>query len=291
MNKITLLFSGLLLSGLVFGQQTKAKKPAPKPAQANKASQTKPTTSKEIVTNVEYTTASGLKYKILEKGTGKKAESGATVTVHYTGTLTDGKKFDSSKDRNQPFSFKLGAGRVIKGWDEGIALLRVGDKALLTIPPDLGYGANAMGPIPANATLIFEVELLDLKEPIKPWDIQSKDTLSTASGLKYIVVEKSNNAEAKRAENGKTVEVHYTGFLTNGKVFDSSIERGQPINFMLGQGMVIKGWEEGIALMNVGDKMRLIIPSNLGYGEAGAGGGSIPPNATLLFDVELIDVR
>ena len=291
MNKITLLFSGLLLSGLVFGQQPKAKKPAPKPAQANKAAQKKPAASNAIATNVEYTTASGLKYKILEKGTGKKAESGATVTVHYTGTLTDGKKFDSSKDRNQPFSFKLGAGRVIKGWDEGIALLRVGDKALLTIPPDLGYGANAMGPIPANATLIFEVELLDVKEPIKPWDIQSKDTLSTASGLKYIIVEKSKKAGVKRAENGKTVEVHYTGFLTNGKVFDSSIERGQPISFMIGQGMVIKGWEEGIALMNVGDKMRLIIPSNLGYGEAGAGGGNIPPNATLLFDVELMDVR
>lgn len=291
MNKITLMLAGLCLSGLVFAQQPKVKKSATKPAQSSATTNPKKVEPKEIKTGVEYTTPSGLKYKIIEKGTGKKAESGATVTVHYTGTLTDGKKFDSSKDRNQPYTFKLGSGRVIKGWDEGISLLQVGDKALLTIPAELGYGANAYGPIPANSTLIFEVELLDVKEPIKPWDITSKDTLTTASGLKYIIIEKSKNAEAKRAENGKTVEVHYTGFLTNGKVFDSSIERGQPISFPLGQGMVIKGWEEGIALMNVGDKLRLIIPSNLGYGEAGAGGGNIPPNSTLLFDVELMDVR
>jgi peptidylprolyl isomerase len=294
MNKIILFFAGAVLSGALFAQQPKPKqgaKPAAKSTKTSKPVQTKVAAPKEIKTNVEYTTASGLKYTITEKGTGKKAEVGATVSVHYTGKLADGTKFDSSKDRNQPFSFKLGSGRVIKGWDEGIALLQVGDKALLTIPPDLGYGPNAMGPIPANSTLTFEVELLDVKESIKPWNINSKDTLTTASGLKYIVVEKSKNAEAKKAENGKTVEVHYTGFLTNGKVFDSSIERGQPISFPLGNGMVIKGWEEGIALMNVGDKLRLIIPSNLGYGEAGAGGGSIPPNSTLLFDVELVDVR
>lgn len=290
MNKITLFVASMALTGMVFAQQPKPKKSS-KPAQTSKAGQPKATAPKEIKTNVEYTTASGLKYTITEKGNGKKAEAGATVSVHYTGKLADGTKFDSSKDRNQPFSFKLGAGRVIRGWDEGIALLQVGDKAILTIPPDLGYGPNANGPIPANATLTFEVELLDVKEPLKPWTIKSKDTVTTASGLKYIVVEKSKNAEAKKAENGKTVEVHYTGFLTNGKVFDSSIERGQPISFPLGNGMVIKGWEEGIALMKVGDKLRLIIPSNLGYGEAVAAGGNIPPNSTLLFDVELVDVR
>jgi len=134
------------------------------------------------------------------------------------------------------------------------------------------------------------VELIDVKEPIKPWDVKSTDTITTASGLQYIIVEKSSNSDAVKAENGKTVDVHYTGFLTNGKVFDSSIERGEPISFELGQGRVIKGWEEGIALMHVGDKLRLIIPSNLGYGPNGAG-GVIPPNATLLFDVELVNVK
>jgi FKBP-type peptidyl-prolyl cis-trans isomerase len=122
----------------------------------------------------------------------------------------------------------------------------------------------------------------------KPWDIKTTDTITTESGLKYLVVKKSNNPT--KAEKGMMVDVHYTGFLTDGKVFDSSIERGNPISFELGTGSVIKGWDEGIALMNIGDKYRLIIPADLGYGTNGAG-SDIPPNATLLFDVELVNVR
>jgi len=245
--------------------------------------------TKPIKVNTEYTTASGLKYKITEKGSGKKVENGDKVTVHYTGTLTNGTKFDSSKDRNQPFSFKVGSGQVIRGWDEGLALLNVGDKAVLTIPPAIGYGAADMGNIPPNSTLIFDIEVLDAQEGVKakPFDVKGKDTLKTASGLKYIYV---NQGTGTKAENGKTVSVHYSGYLMDGKLFDSSIERGEPIQFPLGQGMVIKGWEEGIALMKVGDKMRLVIPSDLGYGARGAG-GVIPPNATLIFDVELMDVK
>ncbi len=96
-------------------------------------------------------------------GSGKIAESGKTIKVHYTGWLTDGKKFDSSVDRNDPFEFPLGAGKVIKGWDEGFKDMKIGGKRKLTIPPEMGYGARgAGGVIPANATLIFEVELLDV---------------------------------------------------------------------------------------------------------------------------------
>ena len=109
-------------------------------------------------------TESGLAYKITKKGSGPKAEAGKTVSVHYTGKLTDGTKFDSSYDRNQPIDFPLGQGRVIKGWDEGISLLNVGSKATFIIPPDLAYGARgAGGVIPPNATLIFEVELVEVK--------------------------------------------------------------------------------------------------------------------------------
>ena len=109
-------------------------------------------------------TSSGLAYKIIKKGTGAKAEAGKTVSVHYTGKLSNGTKFDSSYDRNQPIEIELGRGRVIKGWDEGISLLNVGSKATFIIPPDLAYGARgAGGVIPPNATLIFDVELVEIK--------------------------------------------------------------------------------------------------------------------------------
>ncbi len=125
-------------------------------AQHNNASPTK-------VTGKPTTTASGLQYWDITVGTGATAVAGKAVTVHYTGWLTNGKKFDSSVDRGQPFVFPLGGGQVIKGWDEGVAGMKVGGKRQLHIPPDLGYGSRgAGGVIPPNATLIFDVELIDV---------------------------------------------------------------------------------------------------------------------------------
>lgn len=246
----------------------------------------------------EVTTPTGLKIQFQSQNGQEKPSTGDRVKVHYTGYLFEngekGKKFDSSVDRGQPFEFQLGKGQVIRGWDEGIAQLGKGDKATLIIPAELGYGSQgAGGVIPPNATLLFEVELIDFKSPVKaePFAVEGKKVEKTASGLEYIVLSKGTGAQA---EKGKTVSVHYTGYLSNqgkcGQVFDSSVERGEPIEFPLGQGYVIKGWDEGIALMKVGDKMRLIIPADLGYGAAGAG-GVIPPNATLIFDVELMGVK
>jgi FKBP-type peptidyl-prolyl cis-trans isomerase len=111
------------------------------------------------------TTASGLTYLITHQGKGRQPKAGEIVVVHYTGALSNGLKFDSSRDRNDPISFKLGAGRVIKGWDEGIAQLHVGDQAVLIIPPQLGYGSKGAGDglIPPDATLIFIIEVVDVK--------------------------------------------------------------------------------------------------------------------------------
>lgn len=109
------------------------------------------------------TTESGLQYEIVEEGDGPKPTVNDQVTVHYRGTLTDGTVFDSSYERGQPATFPLN--RVVKGWQEGIPLMPVGSKFKFTIPPDLGYGSRAQGPIPANATLIFEVELLEIVAP------------------------------------------------------------------------------------------------------------------------------
>lgn len=112
----------------------------------------------------EKMTDSGLKYEDLVEGDGETAAAGQNVFVHYTGWLTDGTKFDSSKDRNMPFNFPLGAGHVIRGWDEGVQGMKIGGTRKLTIPPQLGYGASgAGGVIPPNATLVFEVELLEIR--------------------------------------------------------------------------------------------------------------------------------
>ncbi len=108
------------------------------------------------------TTPSGLKYTDMTEGTGASPEQGQLVTVHYTGTLEDGTKFDSSRDRGQPFKFKIGVGQVIKGWDEGVGTMKVGGRRNLVIPPELGYGSRGIGPIPPNSTLLFDVELLKI---------------------------------------------------------------------------------------------------------------------------------
>lgn len=129
------------------------------------------TTTSTTATNTAQTTASPgaatttSKVEMVDTVVGKGAEAvaGKAVTVHYTGTLKDGTKFDSSVDRKEPFTFNLGAGQVIKGWEQGIVGMKVGGKRKLTIPADLAYGANAVGAIPANSTLLFDVELLEVK--------------------------------------------------------------------------------------------------------------------------------
>jgi len=239
------------------------------------------------------TTSSGLEYVILEEGSGEMAETGDLVKVHYTGTLEDGTKFDSSYDRGEPIEFVLGRGQVIKGWDEGIALLKEGSKAKLVIPPELGYGEGGAGNvIPPNSTLVFEVELVSAEPgppppPEAPATVEESSYTTTESGLKYYDLEEGGG---ESPEAGQTVAVHYTGWLEDGQMFDSSFSRGQPFEFQVGVGQVIPGWDEGVASMKVGGKRQLVIPSELAYGESGAG-GVIPPNATLIFDVELLEVK
>jgi peptidylprolyl isomerase len=227
-------------------------------------------------------TASGLEYVDEKEGTGETPTAGQTVIVHYTGWLWEnnakGKKFDSSKDRNAAFVFPVGEGRVIKGWDEGVATMKVGGIRKLLIPPSLAYDdRGAGGVIPANATLLFEVELLDLMK-------------KTKSGLEYRDIKVGDGPTPRP---GQTCMVHYTGWLwqgTKGKKFDSSVDRGRPFSFPVGEGQVIPGWDEGVATMKVGGKRELLIPPDLGYGARGAG-RDIPPNATLIFEVELLDVK
>ncbi|HRW11074.1 MAG TPA: FKBP-type peptidyl-prolyl cis-trans isomerase [Caldilineaceae bacterium] len=236
-------------------------------------------------------TDSGLQYMEVQAGTGPAPQAGDIVSVHYTGTLTNGVVFDSSYQRNEPLTFPLGVGMVIPGWDEGIGLMQKGGKAQLTIPPELGYGERgAGGVIPPNATLIFDVELVDVRAgaPAEPSAVAEGDYTTMPTGLKYhdFVV-----GEGATATSGKSVTVHYTGWLLDGDKFDSSLDRGEPFSFVIDGQQVIRGWDEGVAGMKVGGKRQLVIPPELGYGSRGAGGGVIPPNATLVFEVELLAVQ
>ena len=366
------------------------------------------------------TTASGLQYELLEAGDGEMPQPGDVVAVHYIGTLEDGTVFDNSIERGQPIEFTFGSGNVIAGWEEGIGLMRVGDKMRLIIPPALAYGsAGAGGSIPSNATLTFEVELIEIvpppatptplepptpvdeadyieteegirfailqegdgeqpqigdsvtfhfsgwleadgtsigssyqngqpldiiigREEILPgWDlvlpqmkvgeitqfiippawglgeagslpiippnsilifeiellqineppptpqaINADELITTDTGLQYIILEVG---DGELPEAGQTVVLNYRGWLEDGFQFDNSYDRGQPFEFQLGVGQVILGWDEGVALLHVGDKAQFIIPSELGYGANGT--RNIPPGATLIFEVELIDIR
>lgn len=234
------------------------------------------------------TTASGMKIVWFETHPDSAMpKAGQKVSVHYSGFLLNGKLFDSSVEKNMPLPFMLGRGQVIKGWDEGIAMMHKGDKAKFIIPASLAYGNRGNGMIPPGATLMFDVQLVDIMMPPKPWDAKGKDTITTASGLKIVYFEK--HPEAPMAGAGKNVSVQYSGFLTDGTLFDSSVERGQPYSFQCGMGRVIKGWDEGIALLHKGEKAKLIVPPSLGYGQNA--NGKIPPNSTLIFDVMLVDVK
>lgn len=267
MNKYRLVLLLVLMFSIVGGQAQKKQK---------------------IKKNKEYTTESGLKYtfyKINKKA--PKADSGDVVSVSYVGKLANDTVFDSSYSRNQPITFKLGTGRVIKGWEEGIALMHEGDSALLVIPPEIGYGSRDMKVIPPNSTLYFTVVLEKVQKPVKPYDVTGLDTISLDSGLKYIEVKRVK--KGVRAKDGDRVYVNYTGYFTNGKVFDASYDRGEPLVLVLGRNQVITGWEMGLQGMREGEERRLLIPYQLAYGEKGR--GSIPAKSDLIFDVEMMKVE
>ena len=236
-------------------------------------------------TNTMITTDSGLKYEIIKMGDGDKPEAVDNVTVHYKGMLEDGTVFDSSYERGETITF--GLNQVIRGWTEGLQLMPIGSKFKFIIPPKLGYGDRDLGSIPPNSTLIFEVELFEIQNPFIDTDFSlPAEEITLESGLKYL---EHITGKGLEAATGHTVKVHYSGYLIDGTKFDSSHDRGKPFSVTLGQNRVIQGWEQGLLGMKEGSKRTLIIPPELGYGSRGAG-GIIPPEATLMFEVELVKI-
>jgi FKBP-type peptidyl-prolyl cis-trans isomerase len=232
-------------------------------------------------------TPSGLASKVIKAGTGTAHPSAAdTVTVHYSGWTTDGKLFDSSVKRGQPTSFPLNG--VIKGWTEGVQLMVEGEKRRFWIPAALAYGENPGGGRPGG-TLVFDIELLKIKSapkpPATPEDVAAApaDAMKTASGIASRVLKKGTGSVHPKATD--QVKVDYSGWTTDGKLFDSSITRDEPIVFPLNQ--VIPGWTEGVQLMVEGEKRRFWIPAKLAYGESPPPGA---PAGTLVFDVELLQI-
>jgi peptidylprolyl isomerase len=224
---------------------------------------------------------------VLQAGTGtEKPTLQDSVKVHYSGWTADGNMFDSSVIRGQPAEF--GVTQVIKGWTEGLQLMVIGEKRRFWIPANLAYGDSPRPGAP-KGQLTFDVELLEISKPPAPPEVPKNvaaapaSAKKTASGLRYEVLKPGTGKDHPTPQN--RVKVHYSGWTTDGKMFDSSVTRGRPATFGVGQ--VIKGWTEGLQLMVVGDKTRFWIPGPLAYGDSPRPGA---PAGTLVFDVELLEI-
>ncbi len=254
---------------------------------------------------------SGIFFIKTKKGNGEKVTAGMFAKMHIVAKTigVNGQEFINTYNDGKPIDLEVGTGQLGIGFETGLMKMRVGDKATIIAPFSLAFGAQGMrGYVPPFATIVYDVELKSLttkekmvadrqKEIAKAEAAEMKGlkkyladnkiaVTPTASGLYYV---EEVAGTGKQATAGKKVKVHYTGYLLDGTKFDSSVDRGTPFEFTLGQGQVIPGWDEGVALMKEGGKAKLIIPSKLGYGPRGAG-QSIPPNSSLVFDVELIEV-
>jgi len=266
MRILSMLSLAMLTATALFAQAGRAPLPAPPDV-----AQPPPDAAK---------TPSGLASKVIQPGTGK-THPGKTdlVTVHYTGWKTDGTMFDSSVGRGQPATFPLD--RVIAGWGEGVQLMVAGEKRRFWIPEALAY----RGQREPRGMLVFDVELISFmpSPTVAPPDVKAPppDAKRTPSGLAYKVLKPGTGS--KHPNGNSKVTVHYSGWTTDGKLFDSSVTRGEPASFPLNG--VIKGWTEGLQLMVEGEKARFWIPEALAYR------GQSPPFGTLVFDVELMKIE
>jgi peptidylprolyl isomerase len=241
----------------------------------------------------------GVKYRDLKEGAGAPCPPGALVVMHYTGWLTNGVVFDSTKDRGGPSDFELKG--LIKGWQEGIPGMKPGGIRKLVISPEKGYGSQSSGKIPADSTLIFEVQLvrwsLPRRSPI-PTDLSklSDGTAPNAAdpdlkpiGKDGLMYRDLKEGVGEVVPAGASVVVDYIGWRhSDGGIFDSSFRRNEAFGTPLSR--VVEGWQEGIPGMKVGGIRKLVIPPGLAYGNR-AQGADIPANSTLVFEIEVLGFK
>jgi FKBP-type peptidyl-prolyl cis-trans isomerase len=235
------------------------------------------------------------------EGIGKLGAPGRKLTIQYVGfEYETGKKFVSSWEQGRPFTFTLGNGEVIPGWEEGLEGLEGGDRRELVLPPSLTKGSYPPG-IPQGKAVVFVVDAIPASKAAKsasakpqPKEKQGSPSKKTKPKVKApsgpppkkLVIRDLKKGKGPAAKAGDKVSVQYVGVnYKSGKQFDASWDRGEPFSFTLGEGGVIPGWEEGVEGMKVGGRRELIIPPNLGYGSNGS--STIPPNETLVFVIDL----
>jgi FKBP-type peptidyl-prolyl cis-trans isomerase len=260
-------------------------------------------------------TPSGVYIVESQAGEGLKIDTGSMVTLQFIVSLINGEKIFSSYDRPEPLKFQCGTKFDTPGMQEAVEKMKKGEKAKVIVPSHMGFGEKGRGSlVPPYATLVYDVEILDVvsKEDVEKEKAAEKlkseeknmaakqneaaliakylkekniTVKPTASGLYYVEKVKGTGPQAVAGHN---VRVHYSGTLLDGTPFDSSVGK-EPLEFPLGAGRVIEGWDEGIAMMKQGGKAMLVVPSSIGYGEHSM--GAIQPFSTLVFEVELIEVK
>jgi peptidylprolyl isomerase len=230
----------------------------------------------------------GLMIEDLVVGRGEPADSLTFVTLHYTGYLADSTLFEARADDKTPLTIQLTRQNVIEGWFWGIQGMRKGGIRSLTVPPQLAYGSMGIaGIIPKDATLRFVIELHETKRPPEAWKIDNAALESTADGSRHVVLE---SGRGKLPKKGDILKLHYSGYLSDGRIFDSSVYRGDALRVVAGNGSLIPGWESTLMRMKAGERRSVFIPPHLSFGKGGLD-GRIPPNDTLRFDIELLSVK
>jgi len=271
---------------------------------------------------IEAKQSDGLYYSIEREGKGDYPKAGDYVKLNYKGLLLNGKVFDQSEE-DRPFVFQLGYRIVIQGWEKGIPLFQVGSKGKLFVPAELAYGRSGLGAIPPNTPLVFDIEVLEIldaksydrymmeqerreraayekhvqdqfkmdKKLIHEYAADNKlRTKRTDSGVSYSLKKKGKGDVAKP---GDVLTVHYEGYLLDGTKFDSSYDRKEPYEFVLGRRKVIQGWEDGLQFFKKGSEGWLLIPSKLAYGRLAIKekGISVPGDSALAFKIKVLDIK